>query len=140
MILPDVNVLIRAHRPDLPGAAGVTEWLESALGGDERLAVWDAILESAYRILTFPKFTREPEAAPRAMAFLNEVRDSSATVFAGSQHWAIFEDLVRSSRATGNLVTDAGIAAVAIENGCRLATFDRDFALFPSLNWFEPPI
>ncbi len=38
----------------------------------------------------------------------------------------------------GNLVTDAHLAALAIENGCSLASTDADFARFPKLKWFNP--
>jgi hypothetical protein len=42
-------------------------------------------------------------------------------------------------RASGNLVHDAHIAALAIEHGVReLLTLDRDFARFPGLRTRNP--
>ena len=46
---------------------------------------------------------------------------------------AIFE-----SRAIADLVSDAHLAALAVEHGCRIATRDRDFARFPAVEWFDP--
>jgi toxin-antitoxin system PIN domain toxin len=140
MILLDVNVLVRAHRPDFPGSTGTREWLETALGGDEPVAIWDHILVSSYRVLTHPKYVREADAPERAMAYLQQVREASIIVNSGDRHWVVVKKLIEGARATGNLVTDAAIAAVAIENGCRLATFDQDFSRFPALQWFEPQI
>ncbi len=138
MILPDVNVLVRAHRVDLPGGPETLAWLEQALGGEETMAIWDPILISSYRVLTHPSYVRETEAPRRAMAYLQQVRDACVVVNSGDGHWKLVRRLIEEARAVGNLVTDAAIAAVAVENGCRLATFDRDFTRFHGLRWFEP--
>lgn len=142
MILLDVNVLVYAHRPESSPVTGVTEWLESALSSGESVAVWDVILASAYRILTHPKFFSIHEnrelAAEEVLDFLSFVRDNSIVVSPGPKYWPMFLRIVKSTNATGNMVTDAGIAVLAIERNCRLATFDRDFERFPGLNWFRP--
>jgi len=140
MILLDINVLVRAHRLEFHASAETREWLEEALSSDEPVAIWDTVLISSFRVLTNPKYVREQDAPQRAMAFLQEVRDASIVVGAGPRHWRIVRNLIENSRATGHLVTDASIAAVAIEHNCRLATFDQDFARFPLLTWFEPVI
>ena len=41
-------------------------------------------------------------------------------------------------QAAANLVTDARLAALAIEHGCKLASTDSDFARFPKLKWINP--
>lgn len=41
-------------------------------------------------------------------------------------------------QAVANLVTDAHLAALAIEHGCELASTDADFARFPGLKWKNP--
>jgi predicted nucleic acid-binding protein len=38
----------------------------------------------------------------------------------------------------GNLVTDAHLAALAIEHGLTLCSNDGDFARFPKLRWVNP--
>ncbi|MBM4037366.1 MAG: type II toxin-antitoxin system VapC family toxin [Planctomycetes bacterium] len=42
------------------------------------------------------------------------------------------------AEAKGNLVADAFLAALAIENGCEWITTDRDYARFPGLRWRHP--
>ena len=41
-------------------------------------------------------------------------------------------------QALANLVTDAHLAALAIEHGCKLVSTDSDFARFPKLKWINP--
>jgi hypothetical protein len=53
----------------------------------------------------------------------------------GPRHWTIFRDLCRKTNASGNLLPDAWLAALAIEHGCEWITTDRDFAGFPGLRW-----
>ena len=40
--------------------------------------------------------------------------------------------------AGGGLVTDAHLAALAIEHGALLCSTDRDFGRFPGLRWADP--
>ena len=40
----------------------------------------------------------------------------------------------------GNLVGDAGIAALALEHGLAVVSADSDFARFPELTWINPLI
>jgi predicted nucleic acid-binding protein len=60
-------------------------------------------------------------------------------VIAGhDRHWEIFARLCRNAGATGNLVPDAYLAALAIEHGCEFVTCDKDFARFEGLRWRSP--
>jgi len=56
----------------------------------------------------------------------------------GERHWTIFEDLCARAQVKGNLVADAFLAAMAIENGCEWVSTDRDYARFPGLRWRHP--
>jgi len=51
-------------------------------------------------------------------------------------------DLIRpwwdAQLSGSNLVTDAHLAALAIEHGCVLISTDADFARFPRLAWRNP--
>lgn len=46
--------------------------------------------------------------------------------------------LIERSDVHGAMVSDAYLAALAIEHGCELVTTDSDFARFPDLNWRNP--
>jgi len=63
---------------------------------------------------------------------------ASRVVAPGARHWEIFAGLVRAAHATANLVPDAYLAALAIENGATFVTRDRGFARFPGLRTLDP--
>ena len=53
-------------------------------------------------------------------------------------HAGILEKLVSDHGATGALVTDAVLAALAPEHGALLASTGQDFRRFPELRWLNP--
>jgi predicted nucleic acid-binding protein len=50
----------------------------------------------------------------------------------------IFTGLVRTYGVRGHLVSDAQLAALAIDHGVWLASTDADFARFREVNWIDP--
>ena len=50
----------------------------------------------------------------------------------------VFTDLVRTHGVRGPLVTDAQLAALALDHGVSLASTDADFARFREVNWIDP--
>ena len=58
----------------------------------------------------------------------------------GERHWDILRRLTTDGQATGSLVMDAALAALAIEHGATLYTTDRDFARFAELRWTNPVV
>ena len=137
MILPDVNVLVYAHREDSPLHAPAKAWLEAALAGSESLGVSDLVLSGFVRVVTHPKVFVNPTPLDRALEFADYVRSSprAVRVEPGERHWALFLDLCRGARVKGNLVPDAYFAALAIESGGEWITSDRAYARFSGLRW-----
>ena len=56
----------------------------------------------------------------------------------GPAHRAVFAEICRTSRVAGDLVPDAWLAAVAIENRATLITSDYGFGRYPGLVWRDP--
>ena len=54
------------------------------------------------------------------------------------QHWPIFQKMLRGGNATANLVSDAHLAALAVEHNAVMQSTDADFARFPGLKWKNP--
>ncbi|HEY4855430.1 MAG TPA: PIN domain-containing protein [Xanthobacteraceae bacterium] len=54
------------------------------------------------------------------------------------RHSDILGELLALPGVHGNLVTDAHLAALAIEHGLTLCSTDGDFARFPGLSWRNP--
>src|SRR5215831_1668864 len=138
MQLPDVNVLIYAHREDAPEHARYAAWLMALTAADEPFAVAETVLASFLRIVTNSKIFDPRTPMESAVAFCQRLVEwPRAVMIAPSRrHWDIFEGLC--SGIQGPLVADAYLAALAIEHGCELITTDSDFARFPGLRWRHP--
>ena len=54
------------------------------------------------------------------------------------RHPKVLRDLLKRTGTAGNLVTDAHLAALAIEHGAELCSADHDFGRFPGLIWSDP--
>jgi predicted nucleic acid-binding protein len=76
------------------------------------------------------------QALARVQSWLDQA--GTRVIRPTEQHWAIFQLMLRDGQAVANLVTDAHLAAPAVEHGCDLASTDSDFARFPKLKWINP--
>lgn len=54
------------------------------------------------------------------------------------RHREILGDLLARSRATGPVVMDAHLAALAIGHGLTVESCDSDFGRFPGVRWENP--
>jgi toxin-antitoxin system PIN domain toxin len=140
MIMPDVNILVYAHREDAPNHRAYYEWLKAALESDQAFGMADIILSGFLRVVTHPKVFNPPSNLEDAMVFIAGIREQPNCVHIqpGPRHWGIFEQLCKNANVKGNLVPDAFLAAMAIESGCEWITTDRDYSRFPNLNWRHP--
>ena len=140
MILLDANILIYAINEDAPLNRKAKRWLESSLGGLDTVGFSWTVLLAFLRLSTRPGLFRNPLTIAVALDVVDSWLDqSSATiVHAGPRHLRIFRDLLVPLGTGGNLTSDAHLAAIAIEHGAELYSFDADFARFPGLKWRSP--
>ena len=140
MLLADVNVLVYAHRNDVADHRHFREWWETQIGGPEPFGLAELVLSSFVRIVTNPRFFFEPTPLTDALSICRSLLDRQNIVIIrpGEHHWQIFDDLCRRANIRGDLVSDAYLAALAIESDCEWITLDRDFARFPGLRWRTP--
>ncbi|HYL76045.1 MAG TPA: type II toxin-antitoxin system VapC family toxin [Bryobacteraceae bacterium] len=140
MILPDVNVLLYAFRPDSQDHRAYRKWVESVVNGQAAYGMSPQVLASLIRIATHPRIFAPPSTLAEATAFASVLMDQPhcQIVQPGPRHWTIYCDLCRRANAIGNLTQDAWLAAIAIESGCEWITTDRDFSRFPGLRWRAP--
>lgn len=140
MVLPDVNVLVYAHREDSAHHAACRAWLEDVVNGNESFGMSELVLSGFVRIATHPKVFTKPSPLADALEFSEQLRSrpNCVPVAPGRRHWDIFRTLCVEAGVKGNLVPDAFLAAIAIEAGCEWITTDRDFARFKGLRWRHP--
>lgn len=141
MLLPDVNVLVYAHRADASTEhPAYASWITRLATAAEPFALSALVVVGVVRIVTNPRIFRRPSTLDEVFAFLDELltRPNARIVTPGAKHLEIWQTLCRESRATGKLVADAQHAALAIEHGCTFVTTDSDFSRFPELRWIHP--
>ena len=140
MILLDVNLWIPALRIGHAQHAVVTGWMAQVRAEGELIGVSELALSGAVRLMTHPRLFDPPSDPDTAMRACANAMAAPGTqlVRPGSRHWQIFDRLVRQGAARGNDVPDAYHAALAIEHGATLASFDRGLARFPGLRLIDP--
>src|SRR5262245_40326849 len=113
MQLPDVSVLIYAHREDAAEHDRYASWLRTLTASDEPFAVADIVLAGFLRIVTNPKIFDVPTPMETALAFCQRLVDwpRASLITPSQRHWDILVGLCRDIR--GPLVSDAYIAALA---------------------------
>jgi toxin-antitoxin system PIN domain toxin len=136
MILPDVNVLIYAFRPDEPNHPVARPWLEQVIQRDAKFALSKMLLSALVRVTTNRRSYPMPAQLDQAFGFADDLmkQPHCMLIEPGEHHWDIFRRLCVETGTRGGDVTDAWYAALAIEWGCEWVTFDRDFLKFPGLN------
>ena len=140
MWLVDVNVLVYAYRSEAPSHAAYQRWLEDMVNSEQAYAMSDMVLSGFLRVVTHPRVFHPPSPVVAALAFANALRGqpNCVPVAPGPRHWDLFIRLCQAAGATGNLVADAFLAALAIESGSEWITADRDYSRFPGLRWRHP--
>jgi toxin-antitoxin system PIN domain toxin len=136
----DANVLLYAYNADMPQQAAASRWFAKALDSGEPIGLPWVTVWAFIRISTNSRIWANPLSAQEAFAIIGEWL-ALPGVFApdpGPLHTGILEKLVRAHGAVGPLLTDAVLAALAIEHGAALASTDQDFRRFPDLRWINP--
>ena len=115
-------------------------WLETIFSQPEPVGLSWATILAFLRISTTPEIFQYPFSLAEAVAivsgWLEPPRGPTWSLAIGIGK--IVRELLTKGQAHGPLVTDAHLAALAIEHGATLATSDRDFARFPGLRVLNP--
>lgn len=140
MILVDANILLYAEDSLNPRHQQARSWWDEQLSGTETVCLSWVVLSAFIRIGTNTRVFEYPLSLSQALARVQSWLEQPCTrvVQPTERHWSIFQQMLTSSQAVGNLVTDAHLAALAVEHGCELISTDSDFARFPKLKWKNP--
>jgi toxin-antitoxin system PIN domain toxin len=138
--LVDANVLIYAVNESSTHHEAARTWLDGALGGEETVGFAWSVLLAFVRLTTHPAVFAEPLDVDAATAIVRGWTDqpSARLVDPTPRHLDLLSGLLAESGTAGNLVSDAHLAALAIENDAVLVTFDSDFGRFTGLRTERP--
>ena len=140
MILLDANVLLYAYHSRAEHHKTCRRWVEGAFSGPEPVALcWPTIL-AFIRIGTNPRAFDRPFTIKEAISIVAEWLEAPAVQLLepGERYWAILKALMVEAQISGPLVSDAALAALALEHGAALCTTDRDFRRFTRLRLVDP--
>jgi uncharacterized protein len=132
VVIVDANVLLYAV--DLASAhhERARSWLDDSLGGNEAVGLAWIVLLAFIRIGTNPSILPTPMSADEAIGQVEVWLAAPAAVVAQPtpRHASVLRGLLRQTGTAGNLTTDAHLAALAVEHGADIVSYDRDFARF----------
>ncbi len=141
MILPDCGRFAVCLLPEGSAARAKPEMARSGVqSGSEMVRFSWQTLWAFLRISTNPKVFERPLSIAEASTIVSSwlERPNAGIIDPGDRHWEILHRLLVDGQCAGPLVTDAALAAIAIEHGCTLYTTDRDFLRFAGLSWSNP--
>jgi uncharacterized protein len=140
MILVDANLLLYAEDQDSVHHEAARSWWDAQLSGASPVCFCWTVLSAYIRIGTNPRVFERPLTLRRALTRVQSWLDQPVTrlIHATERHWTVLQECLASGQAVGNLVTDAHLAALAIQHGCTLMSTDTDFAKFPRVRWVNP--
>jgi toxin-antitoxin system PIN domain toxin len=140
VILVDANLLLYAEDSLSEHHETARVWWDQQLSGTSPVCLCWPVLVAFVRIGTNVRLHQRPltisEGIERMQSWLDQ--PCVRMIYPGDEHWAIFQRMLRSGKAVGNLAPDAHLAALAIEHGCTLHSTDGDFGRFKGLKWNNP--
>jgi len=138
-LMPDVNILVYAHREDEVINASYRRWFEELVNRAEPFALSVLVAVGFVRVVTNSKIFDNPTPAAVAWGAVEAIvaHPQCRVVYPKDAHLQLAAQLCRSTNARGKVVADAQHAAIALEHGCEWVSRDGDFARFSAfgLRW-----
>jgi toxin-antitoxin system PIN domain toxin len=141
MKVVDLNVLLYAVNSSSAHHRAAKNWWEDALSGEETVGLTWIVLLGFLRLTTRRALFETPLTPGQALDRIQTWLDWPATrlVTEGEDHFRVLRTLLEEAGTAGNLTSDAHLAAIAIQHGATLVSFDADFGRFQGLRWKTPP-
>lgn len=139
-ILVDANLVMWAHHRQMPEHARARTWWAQTLTETALVGIpWPTIL-AFVRLSTHPRVLERPASVRQAWEVADGWlrRPNVRCPVPTDRHAGLLRDLLFETRAAGNHVPDAHLAALAIEWGLELVSADGDFARYRGLRWRNP--
>lgn len=140
MQIVDANVLLHAVNERAREHVAARDWLQAALDGGEPVAFAWSVTLAFLRLSTHPAVFPRP-LPPSLAADVVEgwlAAPAALTLEPTRRHLPLLRGLLQRAGTAGNLVGDAHLAALALEHGATVVSFDRDFARFEGVALQRP--
>jgi toxin-antitoxin system PIN domain toxin len=139
-MLLDANLLLYAVNKRTAQHKAAAAWLTEQLNGPRRIGLPWQSLAAFLRISTHARAFERPLEPSVAWERITDWLAAPAAWIPepGGEHARLLGQLVLEHEVRGNLVTDAQLAALALEHGLTVCSTDTDFARFTELRWQNP--
>lgn len=140
MILLDANILLYAYDSNATKHGRARAWVERVFSEEGLVGIPWQTVSAFLRVITNPNLPGQRFTCEEAVKLVDQWLEQPNVRFlaAGEEHWTLLRDMILSGQARGPMVSDAQLAALALEHGAVLYSTDRDFARFPKLRWSNP--
>lgn len=141
MIIPDTNLLVYAYNSETPQHSDARRWWEDINDGTEIVGLPWVVSIGFIRLMTNPRIVSSPLSLSDAVGLVREWLDYEHIIplNPGPGHITLLHQILQSAGRGGNLVTDAHIAAFAIEHQAEIHTYNvSDFSRFPGVRFSNP--
>ena len=140
MIVPDLNLLVYAYDTTSQRHESAHRWWGGLMNGTERIGVPWLVAAGFIRLTTGPHVMGQSATPEEAIDTVEEWfrLPHVAPLNPGAEHLRLMRGAVAAAGVGGNLVTDAHIAALAMEYQAEVHSNDADFGRFPGLRWRNP--
>ncbi|WP_300008892.1 type II toxin-antitoxin system VapC family toxin [Pseudonocardia sp.] len=140
MNVVDANVLLYAVNTAADRHDESRSWLDGALSRGEAVGFSWVVLLAFLRLTTkvglFPVPLSTGGACARVQAWL--AQPAGVVLEPTPRHLTVLAGLLRDTGTGGNLTNDAHLAALALEHGATVITYDSGFGRFPGVDWRPP--
>ena len=128
---PDVNVLIAASRSDHPHHKSAYACLKEAISAcaeGASLKLMPMVIAGFLRLVTNSRIFVQPTPLADAMRFLDSLLAVPGVEIPSlGREWPLMRQLCIEKKLSANDIPDAWLAAIVIQLGEHLFTFDADF-------------
>jgi toxin-antitoxin system PIN domain toxin len=136
----DANVLLYAINRSSAQHARSRAWLDGALSDREPVGFAWPVLLAFLRLATHPAVFPRPLSTEDALAVARDwlTRPAATVVEPTARHLDVLAGILMASGTSGNRVSDAHLAALAVEHAATIMTFDTHFDRFEGVSWEAP--
>ena len=140
MKVVDANVLLYAVNEQAPHHGPARRWLDRALSGGEAVGFAWVVILAFLRLSTNPSLFARPLALDEAVGVVEAwlAQPPAVVVQPTPRHLSLLHGLLAPVGTAANLVNDAHLAALSLEHGAEVTSFDGDFARFAGVRWQRP--
>ena len=140
MIIPDINLLIYTYNKDAPYHVTAVEWWQDLMNGQQTVGLPWLVCLGFLRLMTSLKVLSRPMESELALSHVRSwmSRPQVQILQPGPRHLDILDSFAQKRLLSSALVTDAHLAALAIEHQAEIHSNDSDFDRFPGLRRRNP--